>query len=251
MQRFSRLSIVPQRRKRSAVQFAESKVPRGIAVQAARALVPAPPIYGRRRGGYGNQEIKFFDCPVTQPAAGLPLVTAPPTGAEPAAAFVGITEVNCVPQGATAYNRIGTKIQIKSVQFGAVFQIAGDSASHNTVRYMLIYDQQPNGAFPALLDILSTNVSTVPGFFSGVNMSNRSRFTVLRDRLVDLDKDTRNQVSVKEFIRCNLESQFRTNTATIGDLTTGAIYLVAFCFDKSAVNYVTMQSATTRIRYAD
>lgn len=207
------------------------------------------PVYGRT----SMQEVKFFDCVVTATGAtGLPGIATPPTGAEPVAAFIGITELNCVQQGATAYNRIGTKIQIKSIQVAGTFVLSGANPQYMTARYMIVYDQQPNGAFPAITDLLSTNISTAPSFTTGVNMANRSRFTVLRDRYVDFDKDRLNQIHFKEFIRCGLESQFRTNAGNVGDLTTGAIYFVAFTHAAGAAdNNVALQTLTSRIRYYD
>jgi len=65
--------------------------------------------------GPSSQEVKTFDCMVTPPAANLPLVAAAASG-EPGAAFVGITEINDVRQGAAFYNRIGSKIVIRSVE---------------------------------------------------------------------------------------------------------------------------------------
>lgn len=60
-------------------------------------------------------EVKTFDCHITVPAANLPLVTAA-AGGEPTAAFVGITEINDVRQGAGFNQRIGAKIVVKSVE---------------------------------------------------------------------------------------------------------------------------------------
>jgi hypothetical protein len=65
--------------------------------------------------------VKTFDCHITVPAVSLPVVTAA-AGGEPTAAFVGITEINDVRQGASFYNRIGAKIVLKSVELtGEVF----------------------------------------------------------------------------------------------------------------------------------
>lgn len=234
---------------RIASAGAASKQRREVMSITTRGLSFAP--VGTVFGRSSFQEVKFFDVDIASTVAGLPIVSTPPSGAEPAAAFVGITELNCVQQGPTSYNRIGTKIQIRSIQFSCFFQVAGDNATHNTVRYMIVHDQQPNSAFPVISDVLSSNISTAPTLFSGVNMANRSRFTVLRDRYVDLDKDCHNQVSVKEFIRCNIETQYRTTAGAIGDITTGAIYLIAFVADKSPQQYLQMQSAHSRIRYYD
>jgi len=224
---------------------------------AANRLVAVPrgvPMYAVGHGQMGRGEVKFFDVNIASPSAGtfgLFVPSAPPTGSEPAVAFTGITELNCVAQGATSYNRIGTKILMKSIDFRAIFSMTGSGPTQSTFRYMIVYDRQPNGAFPAFSDILSTNISTAPSFFSGVNMANRSRFIVLRDRIQSLDADGTGTVSVKEFIKTKLETQFKTNAGNIGDITTGALYLVAFALTGSAVSYINMSAPTCRIRYFD
>lgn len=227
---------------------------------AANRLVAIPrgvPMYAVGRGQMGRGEVKFFDVTITNPVTsnpyGLQQTSAPPSGAEPSTPFAGITELNCVEQGATSYNRIGTKILIKSILFQACFSVAGSNAGNDLVRYMLVYDHQPNGAFPTFSTILSANIGTAPNFYGSVNMSNRSRFIILRDRIQAIDPDGGNggMISVKEFIKTKLETQFKSSTNTIEDITTGAIYLVAFALSSSAITYVQMSSGSCRIRYFD
>jgi len=225
---------------------------------AANRLVAVPrgvPMYAVGHGQMGRGEVKFFDVfvtgPVTNSPYGLQAVHIPPTGAEPATAFAGITELNCVQQGATSYNRIGTKILIKSIDFRCNFFLAGTAPSYAGVRYMLVYDRQPNGAFPAMSDIISENISTAPTFHSGVNMANRSRFVVLRDRMLTLSAGTDNISVCKEFIKTKLETQFKTNTGAIGDITTGAIYLIAFATLSGSASYAQLSNAHCRIRFFD
>ena len=61
-----------------------------------------------------STEVKSFDVAVTV-STGLPGI-ASVTAAEPASAFVGLTELNCIRQGSTFYNRIGSKLQVQSVR---------------------------------------------------------------------------------------------------------------------------------------
>ena len=244
---------------RQAEATAVAKSVRVASYAKNRLITYAPggiPMYATGHGKMGRGEVKFFDCAVTAPAGatfGLFAPSTPPTGSEPAVNFTGITELNCVGQGATSYNRIGTKILIKSIMFNSIFSLTGSGPTQSTFRYMIVYDHQPNGAFPAFSDILSQNIGTAPIMFSSINMSNRSRFIVLRDRVHTLDFDGGNggTIHCKEFIKTKLETQFGTNTATIGDITSGAIYLIAFAVSGTAVSYVTMTNASSRIRYFD
>lgn len=241
-----------RRAAKNAARIAAARSSRTAVVVSTRGL-PAAGIQ-RLYGRSSTQEIKFFDCAVTSPAVGgfgLPLWNTPPTGSEPGVAFAGITEANCVPQGATSYNRIGTKIVIKSIKFDATFTLRGTAPQNCVARWMIVYDRQPNGSFPAFSALLSDNISTVPTLYSGVNMSNRSRFSVLRDQIVPLDADHCQIHHANCYIRTRLETQFTSTTSTIGDITTGALYLVAFSSANSATDYVAMTSCHFRIRYFD
>lgn len=84
-------------------------------IQAARDVVMASTVMRPAVASTSRTEVKTFDCHITVPAANLPIVTAA-AGGEPTAAFVGITEINDVRQGAGFNNRIGAKIVVKSVE---------------------------------------------------------------------------------------------------------------------------------------
>lgn len=243
---------IRRRAVKNAARLAAARASRSAVVVSTRGI-PAAGIQ-RLYGRPSTQEIKFFDCSVTAPSGatfGLPAANKPPAGGEPGVAFTGITELNCVPQGATGYNRIGTKIVIKSIKFDTTFVLGGAAPTSATVRWMLVYDRQPNGAYPAFSSLLSSNISTVPGLYTGVNMSNRSRFLVLRDQVVALYNTQRQVYHASAYIRTTLETQFSGNTATIGDITAGAIYLVAFVNGADANTYVAMAPTMSRIRYID
>jgi len=224
---------------------------------ASARLVAAPrgvPLYAVGRGQMSRGEVKFFDCePVNTVVSnpyGLQLVTAT-TGGEPSAAFTGITELNCVQQGATSYNRIGTKILIKSIDLRFNAFMAGSGPVVDSFRYLVVYDHSPNGAFPAYSDILSDNISGTAGFHSRINMSNRSRFIILRDRTIPMTYTNDAIVSCKEFIKCKLETQFKSTTGAIGDITSGAIYLFAFASLSTSVCWIQTSSVISRIRFFD
>ena len=242
-----------RRAAKNAARLSAARSSRSAFVVSTRGL-PAAGIQ-RLYGRPSTQEIKFFDCAVTAAAAGgfgLPSISVPPSGGEPGVAFTGITELNCIPQGATSYNRIGTKVVIKSIKFSTTFSMLGSAPTTGIVRWMIVYDRQPNGSFPSISSILSQNISTVPGFYSGVNMANRSRFLVLRDQTVNFDVQMFKAKTVSAYIRTNLETQFSSTTSTIGDITTGALYFIAFTNTVgTAANYFNNFSTTCRIRYID
>lgn len=212
------------------------------------------PLLANGRGTLGIGEVKFFDTDVTNPVVsdpyGLQLVSSA-TSAEPANAFAGLTVVNKVLQGATGYNRIGNKIQIKSVHLKFTVRAAGSSPGTNQMRYMVVMDRQPNGAFPLLSDILSDNISTAPGFHSGINMANRDRYVVMRNQYRSFSPAATNTYVVDEYIRCKCDTTFKASGNTIGDISSGAIYFIAFAETSASTSYVTLSDFHSRIRYLD
>ena len=241
-----------RQRAKNAARLAAARASRSAVVVSTRGL-PAAGIQ-RLYGRPSTQEIKFFDCAVTPADVsgfGLPTIATPPSGGEPGVAFTGLTELNCIPQGATSYNRIGTKVVIKSIKFSTTFSMLGSAPTTGIVRWMIVYDRQPNGSFPPISAILSENISTVPGLYTGVNMANRSRFLVLRDQTINFDVHLLQIKAVSTYIRTNLETQFSSTTSTIGDITTGALYFIAFTNTAAAANYFKNYSTTCRIRYYD
>lgn len=205
-----------------------------------RSATPAPPMLLPSR----TPEIKFFD---TVPSSFNLSVVGSAAGSEPSA-FAGLTELNAVTQGAGAYQRIGQKIVIKSVAMKMVLSLTGTPPAQASARFLLIYDRQPNGAFPAITDILSVNVSTAPNHTAGLNMSKKSRFTILADRYYDLDSDGNGQASISLFRNnINLDVEYTANNGLITDISTGALYFLAFSLG-SVLNIGNMNA---RIRFYD
>lgn len=165
-------------------------------------------------------------------------------------AFTGMLPLNVILQGATFYNRIGAKVTIKSIQMKANFILA--VAATNTVcRYMIVYDKQTNGAFPALGDILETNDTLGLTFDAGLNMTNRSRFSMLRDKTFPLDAGSGIAAHCSEYIKGRWETEFSTTTGTIGDIRSGAIYFIAFTNGLGGHDAAYLYDATFRLRYYD
>jgi len=224
---------------------------------AANRLVAVPrgvPMYAVGRGQMGRGEVKFFDVEVNNPATGNPyglLAVANVVGHDPATAFTGLAELNAVSQGATSYNRIGSKILIKSIDVRFQLYLAGSAPANVACRYMIVYDHQPNGAFPTIANILSDNIGGATNFLSQINMANRSRFVVLRDRMIAFQAGSDGTRICKEFIKTKLETQYSATTGAIGDITSGALYLLAFASTSAAANFVMLADCHSRIRFFD
>lgn len=127
--------------------------------------------------------------------------------------------VNGVAQGTDFNQRVGRKSSIKSVLFnGNAFPppvISANSAAGTYMRYVIIYDAQPNsGTLPAGTDIFVNNdPNTV------MNLNNRDRFKVLMDvrkqmgsylfnAAPGLVAGSPNNAFWSKYKKCNLECYF-------------------------------------------
>lgn len=196
--------------------------------------VPAGQLRGNR------PEIKSVD-----------LVSAPVT--KPSCTTAQFTLLNGVQEGSSFFNRVGRKVMMRSLHLTGGVILSGNSATAMTdeyLRHMIVYDRQPNGAVPAISDILldydNTGTTTTTSV-SGLNMNNADRFVILRDMRVivpnsDLNNQTlngvagiidytTNRVNINEFVLLkNLETHYKssTNPAAIGDIASGALWFVQF-----------------------
>lgn len=224
----------PARRRRTAAPArARPRLPYAQAAARQAALL----------GRTGLSEVKSFDCVW---AGGNLVQIGPAAGAEPAAAWAGFTEINCIPQGATVANRIGNKVVVKSIHLKAsiVNQVLANASA---ARIAIIYDKQPNGAFPAITDILIDQPLGAANTYSGLNIANKSRFTMLRDQFFNLDAAQGQIHTINWYIKGRWEVEYGANAGNIGDFRTGAIYL----FGIYAGSVINLNVGSARIRYYD
>lgn len=191
-------------------------------------------------------EVKSFDGSLTGVAVFPTLAGC--AGAEPGVAFSGITELNNVQQGATVAQRIGNKVVIKSLHL-KLSMISG-AAVQACVRFMIIYDRQPNGAFPLIADILTDQPAAVPTPYGGLNIANKSRFQVVRDHFLTFDPAQSQVHNVNVYAKGRWEAEYGANAGTIGDFRTGALFLVMFSTFLGGGN-VQLSNGSCRIRFYD
>lgn len=135
-----------------------------------------------------------------------------------------VTLVNGLTKGTDESNRIGRKVQIRSIQVdgNAAIKSAGLTQID---RVMLVKDRQPNGALPTVGDIV-----TGGGALSVRNLDNRKRFKILWDHQFELAKYGTGQGEtnrVKKYFKKKFETVFNSgDTGTIGDINTNALYFV-------------------------
>jgi len=158
-----------------------------------------------------------------------------------------IQNIATVQQGAAESQRIGNKIALKSlrVRLQAV-PTSKVNGSETHARFMVVYDRQTNGTYPAannLLSSLDQAGTTIAGkYLDSINPNYLERYVVLADEYMTfqpVDSVGANNLEVgptgdkafyiDRYIKLrNLETQFNGSASplTIGYVTTGALYLL-------------------------
>jgi len=177
--------------------------------------------------------------------------------------------LNGVASGSAFYQRVGRKICMKSLYItGTItpFTSGATAISQSYCRVIVVYDSQANGVAPTWANVIqSYTAGGTPsnGVLDQFNLDNRERFRILADRRWDMPGFSGTAVTtvpsgnsssdqvVKMFIKLrNLEVQFSADTAGIGSIATGSIYILSLSDYAPATNYYLM-SYTARIRYSD
>jgi len=213
-------------------------------VGAGRGFLRTGGYYGRFRGRRANAggELKFFDTVLA--ATNVPAVG------------VVNPNLNIVATGDGEQNRIGRKIQIKSVWLkgsATLLTSATAAAATDTVRMILVQDKQANGAAFAVTDVLQN-----ADYLGFRNVANTSRFNILWDKTIDINASAvftavpaglpmvRN---FNNYLKCNIPIEFDAslNTGVITTQRSNSIALLMI----SKNNNISQVQYRARIRYAD
>lgn len=180
-------------------------------------------------------EIKTVDINPT--SNNFRLVATPPTG----------NLLNGLQTGAGYFNRIGSKIRMKSIQLrGVITQSA--TAVEGYLRMLIVYDKQSNGTLPDLVDIIESrnNAGTaLTTIYSQAKTENRERFEIIRDKVWRNPSATftggvqtngpsypgvDDSWEFNEFIKLNSKKvSYKNSTGGISDITTGSLMVFFFC----------------------
>ena len=85
-----------------------------------------------------------------------------------------ITLIATVAQGTSVNQRVGKKIQWKSMQIRGTVQANATTVSNNSA-WLIVYDRRPTGSLPAITDVLSSATA-----ISFTNDANSGRFQILK-----------------------------------------------------------------------
>lgn len=230
---------------------AAARINRFTGANRSRQLVSVPAYLRARSNGVGT-EIKSVDGnSYSTEAGGTAINLVSPAGGAAAQVLM------LMPlEGSSFYNRIARRTRGISLEVrGHIKPTLANAAAKGLqyARIMIIYDRQANGAVPALSAILSDydfggNQTTFSQ--SGVNMDNRDRFLIIRDRkfllppigingvaptttsvgITTTNADMKDScMNFTEFIKLNgLETQYKASSGGgIGDVSTGSFLIVA------------------------
>lgn len=163
----------------------------------------------------------------------------------------GFTCINGVSNGNGFYNRIGSKITIKSISVKINFVCP---VGQNCARVLLIQDKQVNGVVPALTDILGETINdgshVTNTFLAGINTANRKRFKILKEELLPIVSTNGTQIC-KIFLKNNIPVDYIAATALATAINSNAIYLICLPLDSTGPSYIFVSQWSTRIRYYD
>lgn len=166
--------------------------------------------------------------------------------------------LNVVPQGDTESQRVGRKITITRLNIrGSVTLLAATDVTNTSAlfRMRIVLDKQTNGAQFAATDLLESD--TINSFS---NLSNKSRFRVLRDGVIALSRGGATAtgaayafgekiVPIDETLDMKVPIEF-DNSATTGALTTQRSNSLCAVFQSSTGEILSV-AITFRIRYLD
>lgn len=208
---------VPMKARKSMAAYKASRkvTPYIRANQTVRRYIPAAIGRGLNRRGQANKESGFVDLAATTYAMNT-------TGS--------ITLVATIAQGASVNQRVGKKVNLKSIQVRGVCQSDTTTALANSA-WMLVYDRRPTGALPAITDVLTAAHAS-----AFTNDANTGRFKIIRrwQKAMIGNLGTAGQATdssaetVDMYIDMkNLPCVFKAaGTGAIGDIEEGAVYLI-------------------------
>lgn len=167
-----------------------------------------------------------------------------------------VTLLNGCARGTDINEREGREIDLRSVQLRMNISARSEAIVDQTVRVLLVYDRQTNGAAPGLTDIIRGG--TVCGMR---NLENRKRFKILMDYTVRLNANytggaslhtaANNGVFKDYYQRFNLPTTFNSgNAGTVADMATGSLYMVRVG-EIAAGTAAAEVDFCSRVRYTD
>jgi len=162
-----------------------------------------------------------------------------------------VTLINGIAAGSTAITREGRQCYWKSVHVSGSLSAADATTIASRCDVYVIWDKQPGAAVPGMTDLFVESISGSP-----MNLNYRERFVVLAHEMFTLGGLTAAATALTPTIhpininkRLALRSTFKGDANAIGDIGTGAMYLVTLGDQADASGG--LLRASVRLRFSE
>lgn len=167
-----------------------------------------------------DHELKYFDASFDE----VPVVSFQSTTAQQ------VFQLNAVPRGTAASERIGQQLQMK----GSYMQLTveknpNDVTAYTQLRLALVYDREPNQVAiraNALWDN-SGFANTSIGMNQPRNLNDKYRFYVLWDQKITLSDAMTTAKFLVKFKKLHHPTRYTGTAGTVGQTSTGVLWLFA------------------------
>lgn len=193
-----------------------------------------------------REELKYLDLPGLSLATGTDVAVVNDGSSGP------VQLLNGVANGATAVTREGKQCYWKSVEVSGFIKPDGAASDNQRNDLYIFWDHQPGVNVPAKTDFFA---GATPVAGSPHNLDYRERFVTLAHITIPMSQ-TAAGVSGGEsskpfniYKKINYRTTFKGDTAALGSISTGAMYLVAMGTATAAADCVFVGSA--RLRFSE
>lgn len=178
--------------------------------------------------------------------------------------------VNLTIEGSGPSQRIGRKINMKSLRIRGWLDWVNSYDSKNIYRLVVVYDRQTNGVQPAFNTVfqnIDTSGTFTTNILSPLSVNKTDRFIVLADEILYMASENASSTgglatdqvvglydpmstlrNFDRYIKLNQEVQYQASTGVVGDISAGGIYIYFKCHeDPPALHFY----CNTRLRYID
>lgn len=180
-----------------------------------------------------------------------------------------IDVLNLIPPGTGSWQRVGKRVRMQSIRLKGYLslktpQTDGASTNINCARILIVYDKQPSGSQPIFSDMFGYTPQTgteASLITSSIRYDNMGRFTILKEinicpvpGLGTTGGDTEQWIAIDEWVNLNNKETIysgQSASQTIGDISSGALYLVSRSVVTTASMTMAWHLAVTRLRYYD
>lgn len=153
-------------------------------------------------------------------------------------AWSALTQINVIPQGTTGNQRVGRKVQMKSLYLRANW--------NQCIRMLVVYDrasQNGSAVAPLITDILTADTN-----LAHKNLNNGERFVTLIDETTIYEGATAVAAQYSESYRkIDLSAIYTATTGAAAELATGGVWIM---FSNPATA-TPVGNYYSRIRYTD